>query len=143
MIYILVQWEHEQYKYKIKNKLVHIIDWTFVASYGNIYDSAHRNKSYLFQKISHNRRDANVANVWWNAILTTRRGTMMSAQPYFKPDGQPRAATSDEKLLAEQQKNSCISGVVQARDAAKVNDISSSLLFLFLGLGVLIGKRFF
>ena len=69
--------------------------------------------------------------------------TMMSAQPYFKPDGQPRAATSDEKLLAEQQKNSCISGVVQARDAAKVNDISSSLLFLFLGLGVLIGKRFF
>ena len=68
---------------------------------------------------------------------------MMYPQTYYKPDGQPRAATADEKIMAEQQKKSCISGVEQARDAAKINDISSSLLFIFLGLGVLIGKKFF
>jgi len=62
---------------------------------------------------------------------------------YFKPDGQPRIATSDEKKAEEQQKKSCISGVEQARETAKVNDISSSLLFIFLGVGVLVGKRYF
>lgn len=68
---------------------------------------------------------------------------MFYPQTYFKPDGQPRTATKEEKKMEEQQKNVCISGVVQTREATKINDISSSLLFLFLGLGVLIGKRYF
>ena len=67
---------------------------------------------------------------------------MMYPQMYYKPDGQPRTATADEKKMEEQQKKSCVSGVEQSREAAKINDISSSLLFVFLGLGVLIGKRF-
>lgn len=67
---------------------------------------------------------------------------MYYPQTYFKPDGLPRTATIDEKKMEEQQKKSCLSGVEQARETAKVNDISSSLLFVFLGLGVLIGKRF-
>jgi len=69
---------------------------------------------------------------------------MMSyPQTYFKENGQPRAATKEDKKMEEQQKNLCISGVVQAREAAKINDISTSLLFVFLGLGVLIGRKFF
>jgi len=69
---------------------------------------------------------------------------MMSyPQTYFDDKGQPRPATNDDKRMEEQQKKYCISGVEQAREASKINDISSSLLFVFLGMGVLIGKRYF
>ena len=67
----------------------------------------------------------------------------MYPQTYFKPDGQARTATTDEKLAEERSRKSCISGIEQNRETAKVNDISSSLLFVFLGVGVLVGKRFF
>ena len=72
-----------------------------------------------------------------------REEDCMYPQTYFKPDGQSRSATSDEKKVEEQQRKTCISGVEQGREAAKVNDISSSLLFIFLGVGVLVGKRYF
>lgn len=41
----------------------------------------------------------------------------------------------------EQSKQACLSGVVQAREQAKVNDISQSALFLFLGGGILISRK--
>lgn len=69
---------------------------------------------------------------------------MMSyPQIYFNDKGQSRPATNDEKKMEVQQKKLCISGVEQAREASKINDISTSLLFVFLGAGVLIGKRYF
>lgn len=67
---------------------------------------------------------------------------MIYPQIYTKMSGEPRAATEDEKKMEEVQKQSCINSVIQARETAKINDISTSLLFLFLGLGVLIGRRY-
>lgn len=64
-------------------------------------------------------------------------------QTYYTPDGKPRESTKEEKALAKQQEASCSTGVQNAREAAKTNDISTSLLFLFLGVGILSTKRFF
>jgi len=69
---------------------------------------------------------------------------MMSyPQTYFNDKGQPRPATGEDKKMEEQQKKLCVSGVIEGREATKINDISSSFLFVFLGAGVLIGKRYF
>lgn len=51
-----------------------------------------------------------------------------------------------EKQLKDQQilqQKSCLSGIKEAREKAKVNDLSQSVLFLFLGAGVLIARRIF
>lgn len=41
------------------------------------------------------------------------------------------------------QKASCLSSVKETRDGAKVNDISTSVLLLFLGGGLLASKKYF
>ncbi len=43
---------------------------------------------------------------------------------------------------AKKQQEACISGAVQMREQTKVNDISQSLLFLFLGGGVLLVRKY-
>lgn len=43
---------------------------------------------------------------------------------------------------AKKQQEACISATVQARNQTKVNDISQSLLFLFLGGGVLLVRKY-
>lgn len=63
-------------------------------------------------------------------------------QTYFTQDGKPREATETEKKNEQQQRTVCISGVTQSRESAKINDISTSLLFLFLGIGVIVGKKY-
>lgn len=67
----------------------------------------------------------------------------MMGQVYFKPDGMPRQPSEDEKKMAIQQEKLCIDSVKRSRETAKINDIASSLLFVFMGAGVLIGKRYF
>jgi hypothetical protein len=62
---------------------------------------------------------------------------------YTTPNGAPRAATADEKENEKKQQEICLSGVADARENAKVNDISQALLFLVLGAGVLISRRIF
>jgi hypothetical protein len=57
-------------------------------------------------------------------------------------EGKPRPATTDEEKAALEQKELCLSRVTKSREQAKVNDISVSLLYLFLGAGIFIGKRF-
>jgi len=57
-----------------------------------------------------------------------------------------KSLTDEEKKnMKEQEKKqqeSCISAAVQTRYQTKVNDISQSVLFLFLGGGVLLVRRY-
>lgn len=53
-----------------------------------------------------------------------------------------RSATESEIKRDEETKRSCLQGVADQREAAKKNDISQSLLFLFLGAGLLVSRRF-
>ncbi len=70
-------------------------------------------------------------------------------QLFYEKDGvTSRTPNADEKLQMEQQKQlndtqlkNCISGVKEARDVAKINDITQSLLLLFLGGSVLLYRR--
>lgn len=61
---------------------------------------------------------------------------------YFDDKGQTRPATEDEKKMADQQKQVCLSSVAKSRENAKINDISISLFYLFLGVGIFIGKKY-
>lgn len=61
---------------------------------------------------------------------------------YYGMEGKPREATADEEKMAMEQKEICLSRVAKSRETAKVNDISVSLFYLFLGAGIFIGKRF-
>ncbi len=61
---------------------------------------------------------------------------------YYGMEGKPREATEDEEKMATEQKEICLSRVAKSRETAKVNDISVSLFYLFLGTGIFIGKRF-
>lgn len=63
---------------------------------------------------------------------------------YYKDDGHTtRPATEEEKAQEAQDTKNCLNGVREARVSAKVNDISTSLLFLFLGLGTLAAYKIF
>ncbi len=61
---------------------------------------------------------------------------------YYGMEGKPRPATTDEEKAAIEQKELCLSRVTKSREQAKVNDVSISLLYLFLGAGIFIGKRY-
>ncbi len=61
---------------------------------------------------------------------------------YFDNKGQTRPATQDEKKMADEQKQICLSSVAKSRENAKINDISISLFYLFLGTGIFIGKKY-
>ncbi len=65
-------------------------------------------------------------------------------QTYYTADGKTtRPATPEEKENAKTQQQNCLEGVKEGRNQAKINDISQSLLFLFLGAGVLVSRRIF
>jgi len=49
----------------------------------------------------------------------------------------------ENKLAQEKQKEICLRGVMETRETAKVNDISKSLLLLFLGGGILFARKKF
>lgn len=60
---------------------------------------------------------------------------------YLNEKGQVRPANPEEKILENDNKNRCLSGIVEARKTSKVNDLSSIGLFLLLGSGILISKQ--
>lgn len=63
---------------------------------------------------------------------------------YYMKDGYTtRKATDDEKAQEKKQQENCISQVTESRNKAKINDISQSVLFLFLGAGVFAFRRIF
>jgi hypothetical protein len=67
--------------------------------------------------------------------------------PVYDSMGKPVKQTEEEKAEArrimEIQKENCLAGVKESRDKAKINDISQSLLLLFLGSGVLAARKIF
>ncbi|QQG44156.1 MAG: hypothetical protein HYW86_04845 [Candidatus Roizmanbacteria bacterium] len=65
-------------------------------------------------------------------------------QTYYTPDGQKtRQPNEEEKTREKNQQKICVEGVKEQRQTAKINDISQSLLFLFLGAGVLAARKIF
>lgn len=62
---------------------------------------------------------------------------------YSTPDGKNRPATDEEKEAEMKQKEICLSRVTSSRANARVNDVSMSLLFVLLGAGVLLSKKYF
>lgn len=63
--------------------------------------------------------------------------------PVYDSVGKPIPITAEQEKMDAQNKINCLASVKDAREQAKVNDISQSLLFLFLGVGVLVSRRFF
>jgi hypothetical protein len=63
------------------------------------------------------------------------------AGPYFDAKGMTRPVTPEEKQLAADNQARCLSGVMETRKAAKVNDLSSIGFFLLIGLGILASKK--
>lgn len=65
-------------------------------------------------------------------------------QIYYSADGRTtRPGSPEEKANEKIQQRNCLEGIKDLRNQAKVNDISQSLLFLFLGLGVLASRKIF
>lgn len=110
-----------------------------------IYASVRTGINFVFFEKYPTTGVLSIGSAFFGAMPSPREEDCLMNYPqtYFDNEGQPRPATSEEKEREEQQKKACISGVEQAREVAKINDISHSLLFLFLGAGVLIGRRYF
>ena len=64
-------------------------------------------------------------------------------QTYYDIEGKLRTATPEEKEQEKVNEERCLSSVKSSREATKANDISQSVLFLFLGTGVLIARKKF
>jgi hypothetical protein len=60
---------------------------------------------------------------------------------YLDAKGIARPMTADEKLQTEASQARCIQGVKKARQAAKINDLSSIGFYLLIGLGILASKK--
>ena len=75
---------------------------------------------------------------------TTQEKDCFYTPLYYTADNKTtRLATKEEKDQEKNQQENCVAGVKDARENSKVNDISQSLLFLFLGTGLLISKKIF
>lgn len=53
-----------------------------------------------------------------------------------------RPATEGEMKRDAENQRTCLQSVADARETAKKNDISQALLFLFMGAGLLLSRRF-
>lgn len=82
-------------------------------------------------------------NIFGLAPYSQREEDCFYPQQYFNPDGIPRSASEEEKKNEEKQQQLCLSAIKEARESAKINDISLSLLLLFLGGGTLFAERRF
>lgn len=67
----------------------------------------------------------------------------LRSQTYSDPAEPARPISNEEKFRQNQDQETCLSSVREARRASKVNDIAQSVLFLFLGLGTLFSRRYF
>lgn len=66
-----------------------------------------------------------------------------SPQIYYTQDGsKTRQPTDEEKSQEKDTLKRCVEGVIESREAAKVNDLSQAILFSFVGLGILITRKF-
>lgn len=61
--------------------------------------------------------------------------------PYYDAKGMTRPITPEEQKMADDNQARCLSGVVETRKAAKLNDFSSIGFYLLIGLGILASKK--
>lgn len=77
------------------------------------------------------------------ALYFQQERDCMYPQTYVTPEGKSRLATEEEKINEKRQQQICLESVKDSRNQTKINDISQSLLFLFLGIGVLVTRKVF
>ncbi len=63
--------------------------------------------------------------------------------PSYDPAGKMIAPSAEQTKIDGQNKANCLAGVKDSREQAKVNDIATSAMFLFVGFGLLVMRRFF
>lgn len=71
-----------------------------------------------------------------------RASDCIQNQPYYGADGAVRESSAEEKKQQMLTQENCLKGVVDTQAQAKTNDIGTSAFFLFLGVGVLLSRRF-
>lgn len=76
-------------------------------------------------------------------VYQQREQDCMYPLSYSNMDGTMRPGTKEEIARDTAQQQICVSGVTEARNTAKVNDISQSLLYLILGAGILVCRKLF
>lgn len=62
--------------------------------------------------------------------------------PHYSYDGKPRDATEAEVKIEEMQVEGCLSAIKETRRVAFIQDVGTAAFFLFMGMGVLITRRF-
>lgn len=71
-----------------------------------------------------------------------RASDCTQTQPYYGQDGTVRQPNEAEQKQQTMTQDNCLKGVTDAQQQAKTNDIGTSVFFVFLGLGVLLSRRF-
>lgn len=61
----------------------------------------------------------------------------------YGPDGKPEAPNPEQAKIDTQNKANCLAGVKDNREQAKISDIATAIMFLFVGAGLLVMRRFF
>lgn len=61
----------------------------------------------------------------------------------YDPSGTPAPPTPEQAKIDQQNKDNCLAGVKDSREQAKLNDIGTSVMLIFVGLGTLTTRRFF
>mgnify|MGYP001590678103 CR=1 FL=1 len=78
------------------------------------------------------------------SMYTQREQDCLYPITYLKTDGMTLRPGSKEEIARNTaQQQICVSGVTEARNNAKINDISQSLLYLVLGGGILVSRKLF
>ena len=62
--------------------------------------------------------------------------------PYYSYEGKPRSATEAEVKIETEQAERCMSSIQETRRVSFIQDIGTAAFFLFMGIGILISKRF-
>ncbi len=78
-----------------------------------------------------------------NQYVQQERDCQYPPMTYYNTDGNMRKATAEEMQFETQQRQMCLDTVRDARILAKTNDINFSLFFLFIGIGIVVTKKFF
>jgi hypothetical protein len=63
--------------------------------------------------------------------------------PYYNEKGEIRPPSNDEKKIQEKNLESCLKKVKQDRENNKINDIWTAILFLILGGGINLTKKWY
>jgi len=63
--------------------------------------------------------------------------------PYYDDKGKPRNPYKEEKELQEKNLKICLERIKKQREETKQNDVWTSFMLVFLGVGILYTKRFY